>query len=258
MNSLSRCAGLWLALSVILPAYAVDLAHTEATETGQDAASVAGNVLSPYELTRSRNWGLSETEWRRYKQLMQGIRGSISPSTISPIEVLGIHARDSEERRRYAEQWAQAMREDVSRILAFQHAYDEAGKRLYPNQQLIDIARLPLQSKKTNNLQMDDRVLFFTRPNCPACDVLLNRLLKRIDKMGGIDIYLTGTQLSDDQAIRDWAADHMIKPEWVRTRRITLNHEAGALEKLTHGKSDLPYLMRRRGDDLSVFLASDL
>ena len=69
-------------------------------------------------------------EWQRYRQLMQGIRGSISPETISPIEVLGIHARDEAERQRYADAWASAMHEDVDRILAFQRAYDEAGKRL--------------------------------------------------------------------------------------------------------------------------------
>jgi len=258
MNSIFRLAGLYLVFAMVAPAFAIEQSDTQVKETGIAFSSTSANTLSLTELARSRAWGLTETEWHRYKQLMQGIRSSISPSTISPIEVLGIHARDSEESRRYAEQWAQAMYEDVGRILAFQHAYDEAGKRLYPNQQLIDITLLPLQSKKTNSLQVDDRVLFFTRPNCPACDVLLQRLLKRIDKIDGIDIYLTGTQLNDDQAIRDWAGDHMITPEWVRTRRITLNHEAGALEKLTQGKSDLPYLMRRRGDELSVLSASDL
>jgi len=258
MNSVLRLAGLYLVFAAMAPAFAIEQSGTQVNKTGIAFSSTSANALSPTELARSHAWGLTETEWHRYKQLMQGIRSSISPSTISPIEVLGIHARDSEERRRYAEQWAQAMYEDVSRILAFQHAYDEAGKQLYPNQQLIDITRLPVQSESTNALQLDDRVLFFTRLNCPACDVLLNRLLKRIDKIAGIDIYLAGTQLGDDQTIRDWAADNMIKPEWVRTRRITLNHEAGALEKLTHGKSDLPYLMRRRGDELSVLSASDL
>ena len=54
--------------------------------------------LAPLEATRAKAWGLSETEWRRYQSLMQGIRGSISPPTTSPIEVLGIHARDELER----------------------------------------------------------------------------------------------------------------------------------------------------------------
>jgi len=37
-----------------------------------------------------------------------------------------------------AEQWAMMMREDAERILAFQRAYDEAHKRLFPNGVLID------------------------------------------------------------------------------------------------------------------------
>ena len=80
---------------------------------------------------------------------MEGIRGSISPSTISPIEVLGIHAEDAVERDRYAETWARMMREDVARILAFQHAYDEAGRRLFPGEQLIDPNRLPQNNPKS-------------------------------------------------------------------------------------------------------------
>ena len=62
--------------------------------------------LSPTDKARATIWDLSDTEWRRYRSLMDGIRGSISPATLSPIEVLGIHARDEAERRRYAERWA--------------------------------------------------------------------------------------------------------------------------------------------------------
>lgn len=60
-------------------------------------------ALSRTDLVRAQTWNLSETEWRRYQALMQGIRGSVSPPTISPLEVLGIHARDEAERRRYAD-----------------------------------------------------------------------------------------------------------------------------------------------------------
>jgi integrating conjugative element protein (TIGR03759 family) len=73
---------------------------------------------------------------------MEGIRGSVSAAIISPIEVLGIHARDDAERRDYAERWAVLMREDVDRILAFQRAYDEAGRFLFPGERLIDLIRL--------------------------------------------------------------------------------------------------------------------
>ena len=37
-------------------------------------------------------WGLKEAEAMRYEALMRGPRGSFSVDTISPLEVLGIHA----------------------------------------------------------------------------------------------------------------------------------------------------------------------
>ncbi|MEW5756468.1 MAG: TIGR03759 family integrating conjugative element protein [Pseudomonadota bacterium] len=258
MNSHARAAGAVLALAMTIPAFAAEVSGTQVNETDVGVSASDKNALAASEVARSRAWGLSETEWHRYEQLMQGIRGSISPPTISPIEVLGIHARDEDERRRYAELWARAMREDAERILAFQRAYDEAGRRLYPDQRLIDVGRLPGRDDKTSALQPGDRVLFFTRPGCPACESLLNQLRKRLNRVSGIDIYIAGVKPGDDQAIRRWAADHGIDPTWVRNQRVTLNHEAGALARLTQGKGEIPYLLRRRGKDLSVLRASGL
>jgi integrating conjugative element protein (TIGR03759 family) len=143
------------------------------------------------------------------------------------------------------------MWEDAERILAFQRAYVEAGRRLYPGVPLIDPSRLPKNDDQTAGLQPQDRVLFFTRPNCAPCDALLMRLLARIEQIAGVDIYLAGIDPGDDQAVRDWAAQHGIDPEWVRARKVTLNFEVGALAKLTDGQGEIPYLMRRRGEDLS-------
>jgi len=258
MNSLWKpviLLGVFVASHTVM---AVELSHTQTTESGQGSSQKSTNVLSATDRARAWLWDLSETEWRRYKQLMQGIRGSISPSTISPIEVLGIHARDDAERQRYAEVWARAMYEDADRILAFQRAYDAAAKRLFPNVSLIDISRLPEKAESKNTFQSMDRLLFFTRPDCPACDLLLNKLLKRIDEVSGIDIYLTDVDKGDDRAVRDWASNHQIDPDWVRTRRITLNHEGGALDKLTQGQGEVPSVWRRRGEDVSRLPVSDL
>ena len=258
MNSHMKTILLSFVLVAAHPAVATELSHTRVEASGRAASSTDTSALSATDWARARRWGLSETQWRRYKALMQGIRGSISPATISPIEVLGIHARDAAERRKYAEIWARAMREDVDRILAFQHAYDAAGKRLFPNERLIDRARLAQKTEQTQGLQSTDHLLFFARPDCPACDLLLGKLVKRIDEVDGIDIYLTGITPRDDAAVRDWATKHKIDPDWVRRRRITLNHDGGALEKLTQGQGKVPYILRRRGEDLSPMRASEL
>ncbi len=255
----SRWNPLILSLSLVAShsVNAFEISDTQVKKVGQGESSLEANSISATDLERAHIWDLTALEWHRYKQLMQGIRGSVSPSTISPIEVLGIHAQGETERQRYAELWAQAMREDVNRTLAFQRAYDAAGKRLYPNEPLIDVNRLPAKSEKTSVFQATDRLLLFVRPECPVCDLLIDRLLKRIDDVNGIDIYLSELPPGDDEAVRVWASSHQIDLEWVRSRRITLNHDGGSLEKLTNGQGEVPYVLRRRGKQLSQVRASD-
>jgi len=217
------------------------------------------------ETARAEKWSLSYEDWQRYRSLMQGVRGSISPSTLSPIEVLGIHARNVGERRRYAERWAMMMREDAERILAFQHAYDEAHQRLFPQGQLIDAVKLAQHQSKTKTvpdetLDSNDRVLFFTATNCVACDVILDRLLAKLSTISGVDIYLLDVTSGDEDHIREWAGARKIEPDWVHERRVTLNVDAGALDKfslrLGNPLEQRPVVLRRRGDALLLLSAS--
>jgi integrating conjugative element protein (TIGR03759 family) len=257
-NALLLPLAVALAATPLSPSHAGEQPAPATQTAGTEIVRTDRINLSRSDITRAQAWGLSETEWRRYQSLMQGIRGSVSPDTISPLEVLGIHARDEAERRRYAELWAQAMWENAERILAFQRAYVEAGRRLYPGIPLIDPNRLPEEENQAVGLAPQDRVLFFTRPDCDACDAMLARLLGRIDRIAGIDIYLAEVDRGDDQAVHDWAAQHGIDPEWVRTRKVTLNFEAGALAALTGGRGKIPSLMRRRGEDLALLSPAGL
>jgi len=222
--------------------------------------------LSTVDKARAARWLLEEDEWRRYRSLLQGIRGSVSPATLSPIEVLGIHARDPQERRRYAERWAMLMREDAERILAFQQAYDEAQQRLFPASQLIDTLKLrqrrsAFAQHQETKLTTTDRVLFFTEMDCVACDTLFDRLLTQLPMIAGMDVYLLDTPSGDEAAIRQWAEARRIKPEWVRSRRITLNFDDGALKTLsaTHPleRTEPPLALRRRDNVLTPLSGSD-
>ena len=209
------------------------------------------------EMAAAKAWGLDAGEWQRYRTLMQGLRASISPATISPIEVLGIHARNPAERRRYAERWARAMHEDVERILAFERAYQAAYRRLHPNAVLIDRERLAALEPLTP-LQAGDRVLFFTRTGCPSCDALLSRVLRHQRRVAGIDIYVAGLEPGDDAGVRTWARERGIDPGEVRARRITLNHAGTRLGELTDGQGAAPYLLRERNGTLAPLRASEL
>jgi integrating conjugative element protein (TIGR03759 family) len=252
-----------MAAGLLLMSTAPHLAQAETTERQASvtpSVKTADTQISATEQARARVWGLDTVEWQRYRSLMQGVRGSVSPATLSPIEVLGIHARDQAERRRYAEQWATLMREDAERILAFQHAYDEAQQRLFPQHQLIDAIKLAMhqsQDKTGTDRALDsaDRVLFFTATDCVACDALLDRLLTKLSTFDGIDLYLLDIAPGDEDRIRQWAGSRDIDPRWVHERRVTLNVDAGALDKLAggigNGSRQRPVVLRRRGDTLS-------
>ena len=254
--------GSWRLLIALLPGLLLTpVAAAVVPTTESSTLSQSGQAtteLTALERARAEHWALTPVEWQRYQLLMNGIRGSISPTTLSPIEALGIHARDASERRHFAERWAALMLEDAERILAFQQAYDAAITRLVGEQTLIDRARLPAPRPRQAPLANTDRVLLFVRPECGACEAVLERLLARLDTIAGLDIYLSGLNEGDEAAIRDWAMAQGVQPEWVRQRRVTLNFESGALARLAPGEVNLPYLLRRRGESLTPLPGSAL
>jgi len=211
------------AVTLLVLTGSVAVAQDVTTRSETRHAETRQTELSASDIERARAWSLNETEWQRYKHLMQGIRGSVSPATLSPIEVLGIHARDEAERRQFAERWAIAMHEDAERILRFQRAYDEAAERLFPGQALINTRVLFGDTPRVDELRNSDRIILRVALDCPSCDAVVARALARIEDAAGIDIYIVGAGESQQAAIRTWAIARGIKPDWVRSRRVTLN-----------------------------------
>jgi len=247
-----------LAGSLSPRAQSADVVQSPNTASAAVQSEATASMLNPIARARAERWGLSPVEWQRYESLMTGIRGSISPASISPIEVLGIHARGADERRKYAERWAQLMREDVDRILAFQRAYDEAGRRLYPNEQLIADVPGRVTMPVMAGLTPQDRLLLFTAPNCAPCDAVLRDVLDHIDRLAGIDIYLSQIAPDDTAGVRTWATGHGIAPAWVKSGRITLNFEAGTLAKLGRVNAALPALLPPHGDAITPVTSAAL
>lgn len=221
--------GLLLMLFVIL------FSPVKATETKvKKLKQTQINVQEIREESHRQQWALSKVDWARYKTLMQGIRGSISPKNISPIEVLGTHARTDAERRKYAEIWARMRHEDIDRILAFQLAYNQAFARLYPNEQIIDTKLLNLT--QGNDFKTGDRVLVFLKvEQCAECEKIIQKVLRdELVKALHVDIYFVDTQNKiDDDKIRQWAKRQQIDAQRLKTGSITLNHDKGTLYRMT-------------------------
>jgi len=237
---------------------AQETARTATDVTHASPSNESETPLSATEQHQAQAWELNESEWRRYRQLMLGIRGSVSDARLSPVEVLGIHARDETERRHYAMRWAQAMRADAERILAFQRAYDAAAEQLFAGLPLIDAGRLKTVPQMTSALRRGDRVLYFTALECPACEAMLAKLLKHLNTVAGIDIYFTDLGPGSEARIRAWADKHSIEPAWVQGRRVTLNIDNGVLASLSSEGTQAPVLFRRRGEAVEALAYADL
>jgi len=194
--------------------------HAIATAPTRQTAVQQTEIISPELVETKRQadaWGLKTEQWQRYQELMNGPLGIYSPG-LDPLTALGIEAKTDEERRYYAELQVQAESRRVEKELAYQLAYDEAWKRLYPT-------LLPLSDSmdSTAVLSGDGRLALFVKINCPACDVRA----KQLEVSGQpFDIYVVDSQ-NNDVLIRRWATRIGIDPQQVLSRTITLNHDSG-------------------------------
>ena len=101
------------------------------------------SVLDPLDVVAARYWGLTLEEMERAKLLMSGPRGAFSDPRISPVEVLGVHARSAAERNSTPSSFARMLHEDTERVLAWNLAGSRAIQRLYPNEPVIDLGKRP-------------------------------------------------------------------------------------------------------------------
>jgi integrating conjugative element protein (TIGR03759 family) len=246
--------------------------------------------------TQAAQWGLNLDEYRRYEALMLGMRGSISDPRISPIEVLGIHARSDAERQKYAEIFARMMAEDAERILQFQAAYQASFKRMYPNLPVIYID--PATNRPPNLKQVldaapkqhtvavtqkggvvapnlsgqpgvsvanltlpaqvtkGDRLIVFTAPNCAMCEPIVNQAKAHVPRGINVDIYVVGAKTANDVA--SYANQIRIDPQLVRTGGLTLNVDNGTMARVLPTEKSLPQIVRKRGELITALSANEL
>ncbi|MCD9007464.1 TIGR03759 family integrating conjugative element protein [Luteimonas sp. XNQY3] len=213
-------AFLSLTAAIVIASPVSASAQTARTATTSDAPTREQPLATATsDAQRAQDWGLQLEEWARYRELMQGPLGLLSPN-LDPLTVLGIESRSDEERARYAELQVRFEARRVERTLAYQRAYDAAWQRVFPNQQRI--AGLGGQGAVSRNAG-SGRLAVFVKDGCAPCEQRVRQLQTAGTEF---DLYMVGSR-QDDGRIRSWAAQAGIDPARVRTRAITLNHDSG-------------------------------
>ena len=236
---LTAFISMFCALSVI-SLQAQEVEHSEIVRTTtQHAAST--------NIENGESWGLELTqeELKQHEQLMTNLRRYISDESISPFEVLGIHASDSVSRKSYAKRWARIMYEDTKRVLLFQREFDKAMAELIANEPLIDVSKLPAKSSLPT-LLATDRVLLFVKDDCYLCSLATETILSRLEFFEALDVYFTGSDEQDQSVIHAWAMHHNVDPYLVESRKITLNFDNGTLAEIYPRAERVPVLLRLR------------
>jgi integrating conjugative element protein (TIGR03759 family) len=232
-----------LSMLMLLPPSKALAQSNRAIESHITHSQAQSSVDAKLEEHLARDWGLKAEEWTRYRQIMQGPLGVYSPN-LDPLSALGIEARSDEERRRYAELQVQAEGRRVEKLLAYQRAYGDAWKRLYPTLSPVSPSApgAPTRAPMNVTAGAQERLAVFIKDNCTACE----QRVKQLQGSGrAFDLYMVGSR-QDDTRIRQWAARVGIDAAKVRDRTVTLNHDAGRWLSIG-GHGELPAVVREVG-----------
>jgi len=209
-------------------------------EVANSSTSNSATLQTPQEKSTqlqsrqsAQQWGLSDTEWQKYQQLMQGKRGVQSPG-LDPLTTLGVESDSSSERRRLAELWVKEEYQRTEKELAFQREVNAAWSRLYPNELSVNMGNAAGIANDTRG-----RLALFVRENCARCDA---RLAAVLADNWPVDIYLVGSDGKDD-TVRQWAVNHNIPVDRVRSRQVTLNHDRGLW--VQYGQGQMPVILQQ-------------
>lgn len=119
---------------ILMTCLLASLSLSQASEVTN--TQIVSTAVQNTTVGKAQDWGLSETEWTHYQQLMQGPNGRWYPQ-LSPAAVLGMNAQTDEQREHFAEIFAKAEHDKVARELLFNHLVYLAMRKLYPTEPII-------------------------------------------------------------------------------------------------------------------------
>jgi len=175
---------------------------------------------------------LKPTEWKRYQFLKKGPAG-LKNDKMNPVMMLGMYAESEDEKKHYAELYAQLNVEYIERYREWQNAYLETFHSNFPDADVIDMEGMYMPGKaasktslKTYSPKINDSVVLFIKPDCVPCERVYKKLLKMIPHIK-LHIHFN---TNDEKQIIKWANKHKVPQDFVSNKQLTLN-KAGSLLK---------------------------
>jgi integrating conjugative element protein (TIGR03759 family) len=201
--------------------------------------------LNEQQLHEAKVWELTHEEEKRYVLLMQN-RSSIYYQGLrqTPLDILGLNARNDVERTHFAELAAAQEAQKVSKNIAWNNAFYKAYNTLFANVPVIgdfDPSPYSPYSHKPVHLTQGDTLYLFIKPD-DAVKTILMVLTEAIQNTPDTRLHLMLID-SDDISIQLWANTYQIPQSLVHSGQITINHGEQNYQALKIIKKTTPLLV---------------
>lgn len=211
-------------------------------------------TLSEAQLHEASVWELTIDEEKRYVQLMQNRSGIYYEGLHqTPIDILGINARDESERTHFAELAARQEAQKVAKNIAWNNAFYKAYNELFKDVPVVgefDPSPYAPNNYQPVTLKANDTLYWFIKSEYAVKTVLLP-LIEAIQSTPNTTLHLMLIG-ADDLAIQEWASRNQIPHDLVAQGQITLNHGELSFDALTLNKKTMPLLLLARNGSSSV------
>ena len=193
--------------------------------------------LTQEEKALAKQWMLTESDWKKYKSIMNGPRGVWSPG-LDPVTALGVSEIDITERKRYAEIWTRVFSQKYELELKFEKERMAAAVRFHQDKSLIDNEQW-IEDWKAEHQGINQKVSLFIRDDCiDDCRAYFDDVRGALGKRAVLDIYFAEGASAD--SIGNWAQAMDIDPNVVSRKKITLNFDNGTSDIMGVPMIDLP------------------
>ncbi|MBA2648201.1 MAG: TIGR03759 family integrating conjugative element protein [Legionella sp.] len=210
--------------------------------------------LDESQLHEAKVWGLTCDEEKRYVLLMQnkskfyyeGLRQT-------PLDILGINAKNDSERNHFAELAAAQEAQKVSKNIAWNNAFYKAYNNLFAHVPVVgDFDPSPFSPYAHQPVQLTpgDTLHFFVKET-DAVKTILLVLAEAIEQTPDtrLNLMLLGF---DDAAIQIWANKYQLPQHLVNSGRISLSHGEQNYQSLTVTKKTSPLLLLSKNGHSSI------
>lgn len=208
-------------------------ASTTSIDVGQSSVVQSGaqkSMPEPLNLERYEQafWGLSDSDWALYQKLKPIAKQlSKTPVSSTPPEILGIFARNMEDRKRYAKLFATKFVQYVDSSIVSMRLVRGELRKLNEGRTMFDYERL--NAVRGDVIGVGDRVQFFTKVDCDDCHARLAQLINQVRYYKvKLDVFVVDD--SSDEDLQKYASLYLPK-ELVEKGYITLNRDATFVTK---------------------------